>query len=290
MTEELQHKFTEVNGIRMHYVEQGKGDLVILLHGWPEFWFSWRKQIPELAKRFHVVAPDLRGFNETDKPTSVSQYKLEIVTKDIVDLIEKTGHEKATVIAHDWGGAVGYELGMNYPEKLNKLIIMNSPHPSVMKKNLMKNPKQRRKSWYMFFFQLPLLPELFIGFDLRTMFKKSFRGWAYNKENFPNEVIEEYVKAYSKKGAMRGGINWYRAAFRSWKEDNKKIKPPVSVPTLIIWGENDKALGKELTYDLDKYFFAPFEVKYIEKCSHWVQNEYPELVNKYILEFILPSA
>ena len=286
MTETLQHKFTDVNGIRLHYVEQGKGELVILLHGWPEFWYSWRKQIPELAKHFHVVAPDQRGFNESAKPASASEYKIETVTKDIVELIEKTGHTKATVIAHDWGGAVGYELGMNYPEKLNKLIILNSPHPSVMKKHLMTNPKQRKRSGYMFFFQLPLLPELFMKLTLRKTLTKSFRGWAYNKAQFTDDVIAEYVKAFSKNGAMRGGLNWYRAAFRSWKEDNKKEKKPVSVPTLIIWGENDKALGKELTYDLDKYFSAPFEIKYIPKCSHWVQNEYPELVNKYILEFL----
>lgn len=286
MSETLQHKFADVNGIRLHYAEQGEGDLIILLHGWPEFWYCWRKQIPELAKHYHVVAPDLRGFNESDKPSKVSEYKIETVTKDIVELIEKTGHTKATVIAHDWGGAVGYELGMNYPEKLNKLIIMNSPHPSVMKKQLMTNPKQRKRSSYMFLFQIPLLPELFMKLTLRKTFTKSFRGWAYNKEQFPDDVIEEYVKAFSKKGAMRGGLNWYRAAFRSWKEDNKKEKKPVSVQTLIIWGENDKALGKELTYDLDKYFSAPFEIKYIPKCSHWVQNEYPELVNQYILKFM----
>lgn len=286
MSETLQHKFTDVNGIRLHYVEQGKGELVILLHGWPEFWYCWRKQIPELAKHFHVVAPDLRGFNESDKPANVSAYKIETVTKDIVELIEKTGHKKATVIAHDWGGSVGYELGMNYPEKLNKLIILNSPHPSVMKKHLMTNPKQRKRSSYMFFFQIPLLPELFMKLTLQKTFTKSFRGWAYNKEQFPDEVIAEYVKAFRKKGAIRGGLNWYRAAFRSWKKENKKEKKPVSVPTLIIWGENDKALGKELIYDMDKYFSAPFEVKYISKCSHWVQNEYPELVNKYILEFL----
>ena len=138
----------------------------------------------------------------------------------------------------------------------------------------------------MFFFQIPLLPEFFLKLDLRGMFKKSFRGWAYNKAQFPDEVIEEYVKAYSKKGAMRGGINWYRAAFRSWKDDNKKEKKPVAVPTLIIWGENDKALGKELTYGMEKYFSAPFEIKYINNCSHWVQNEYPEIVNKHILDFL----
>ncbi|MEX2590355.1 MAG: alpha/beta hydrolase, partial [Chitinophagales bacterium] len=271
------HKYIKVNGINMHYVEQGEGSLLLLLHGFPEFWYSWRHQIPELAKHFHVVAPDLRGYNETDKPKSVSAYSIPEVTKDILELIENLGYEKAIVVAHDWGGAIGYELGMQHPEKLEKLVILNSPHPSIMKKHLTGNFSQLRRSWYMFFFQIPLLPEFFMRSNLRKNFKKTFRGWAVNKANFPDAVIEEYVKAFEKKGALTAAINWYRAALRSWKQP-KSAKKPVSVPTLIIWGEDDKALGKELTYNMDKYFSAPYKVKYLSNCSHWVQNEYPDKV------------
>ena len=174
--EGLNHHITHVNGINIHYVESGEGNLIILLHGFPEFWYCWRNQIPELSKQYHVVAPDLRGYNDSQKPRKVKDYDLEIVTKDVVDLIAKAGHEKAIVIAHDWGGAIGYELGMNYPEKLRKLVILNSPHPSIMKKHLMTDRKQRRRSWYMFFFQIPWLPELLMKLQLRTYFLKALRA------------------------------------------------------------------------------------------------------------------
>ena len=284
MSETLQHKFANVNGIRLHYVEQGKGELVILLHGWPEFWYCWRKQIPELAKHFHVVAPDLRGYNESDKPKGVAAYSIENVTKDVTELIKVLGYQKATIISHDWGGAVGWQLGMEHPEVVNKLIIMNSPHPSIMRKHLAENPMQKKRSAYMLFFQIPFLPELFLRLTLKKTLTESFRGWAHNKNAFTDEDIAQYVEAMKKPDALTSSLNWYRAAYRGrGKGGSKKT---VSVPTLIIWGENDKALGKELTYDMDKYFNAPFVIKYISKCSHWVQNEYPELVNKYILDFL----
>lgn len=279
------HRYVKVNGINMHYVEQGSGELVVLLHGFPEFWYSWRNQIPELAKHYHVVAPDMRGYNETDKPRGKKNYALATLTNDIVELIKSTGKTKATVVAHDWGGAIGWELGIHHPELLDKLIILNSPHPSVMKKALLTNPKQRKRSWYMFAFQVPVLPELFLSLGLRKFFKDSFQGWAYNKEAFSDADIDEYVKAFRKKGAIHGGVNYYRAIIGDGAKDKTK-RPPVSVPTLIIWGENDKALGKELTYDLDKYFTAPYRVEYLSKCSHWVQHEYPDKVNSLILDFI----
>lgn len=282
--ENISHKYIEVNGIKMHYVEQGEGELMLLLHGFPEFWYSWRNQIPELAKNYHVVAPDLRGYNETDKPKEVSAYKLETLTKDVLELIDKLGYEKAIVVAHDWGGAIGYELGMQHPDKVEKLVIINSPHPSIMKKNLTGNFQQFKRSWYMFFFQIPFLPEFFMRSNLKLNFKKTFRGWAFNKSNFTDQDIDEYVKAFEKKGALTGAINWYRAALRSWN-NLKKPKNPISVPTLIIWGEDDKALGKELTFNMDKYFSAPYKVKYLSKCSHWVQNEYPDKVNQMLLDF-----
>lgn len=282
--EALSHKNISVNGINMHYVEQGSGELILFLHGFPEFWYSWRNQIPAFAKHYHVVAPDLRGYNKTDKPTSIADYDLQILTKDILDLIENLGYEKATVVAHDWGGAIGYELGANHPEKVEKLIIMNSPHPVAFKKVLTKNFTQLRRSWYMFFFQLPFLPEWFMGRDLRTNFFRTFRGWAFNKENFTKEDIEKYVEAFKIKGALTGALNWYRAAFRAFNKKRKINK--ISVPTLIIWGEDDKALGKELTYGLEPYFTAPLQIEYISKCSHWVQNEYPEKVNELILNFV----
>ncbi len=281
----LQHKNIKVNGINMHYVEQGKGELIVLLHGFPEFWYSWRKQIPELAKHYHVIAPDLRGYNETDKPRGKKNYALDILTRDIVELIQSTGKSKATVVAHDWGGGIAWELGIHYPELLDKLIILNSPHPSIMKKHLLTNPKQRKRSWYMFAFQTPVLPELFLSLGLRKFLKDTFQGWAYNKESFTDADIDEYVKAFKKKGVLHGSINYYRAIIGGTKKDQQK-RPPVSVPTLIIWGENDKALGKELTYDMDKYFTAPYRVEYLSRCSHWVQHEYPEKVNSLILDFI----
>lgn len=280
------HDYKTVNNIKLHYVFDGEGPLVILLHGFPEFWYSWRKQIPELAKQYKVVAPDLRGYGDSDKPRGVKNYDTAIIAKDIRDLILALDHPKAHIVAHDWGGGVAYTFAQLYPEHLDKLIVLNCPLPAILIQQFKSNFKQLKRSWYMFFFQIPYLPEWNIKRNLTVFFKRALRGWAHNKEAFTNDDILHYVKAFEKPYALTAAINYYRASFRSiFKRNQQKLKL-IEADTLMIWGEDDQALGIELTYGMEKYFKNHFEIKYISDCSHWVQHEYPDLVNSYILEFL----
>lgn len=284
--ENLQHCYEKVNGIQLHYVTAGEGDLVILLHGFPEFWHGWKKQIPALSKYYKVVAVDMRGYNESDKPDGIQHYTSKIIAKDIVELIHLLNAKKAHIIGHDWGGGIAWTLAQHFPQVVDKLIVLNCPLPQVLVRHFFTNISQLKKSWYMFFFQLPTLPEKYISRDLRTFFYRGLRGWARNKNAFSKEDIEAYVKAFQQPGAITAALNYYRAAFREgFKRENRK-NIPVAADTLVIWGEDDKALGKELTFGMERYFNNFFEIKYISNCSHWVQHEYPELVNGYMLNFL----
>jgi pimeloyl-ACP methyl ester carboxylesterase len=284
------HRTVETNGINLHCVVQGEGPLVILLHGFPECWYSWRHQIPVLAERFKVVAPDMRGYNLSDKPSGVESYTMNKLTNDVAGVIEAFGCEKAHVIAHDWGGAVAWMFAVTYPDMLDRLVAMNCPHPAVFAKDLLSNPRQLLRSWYMFFFQIPGLPEAaFRAFDYAQL-RRAFTGWAIDKAAFSAEDLDELAKAASQPGALTGGINYYRAVFRGMKLSGMRAMatsfPRIKSPTMIIWAEEDRALGRELTYGLDPYFETPPVIHYIPNCSHWVQQEQPLLVNEYLEEFL----
>jgi pimeloyl-ACP methyl ester carboxylesterase len=285
---QFKSNYIQLDKVKLHYIQEGSGEKVIFfLHGWPEFWYSWRHQIPALVDAgFKVIAPDLRGFNLSDKPSGVEAYALENVGKDIAQFIDKLGIEKAHIVGHDWGGALAWHMGLHYPEKVDKLAILNSPYPAIFLKNLRSNPSQLLKSWYMLFFQIPILPEFLLKLNLSFFFKKTFRGWAYNKKAFPKEAIDAYAEAYAQKGAMKSSINYYRAGLRfssAKKEKGRKIQSP----TLMIWGENDKALSKDLTIGTEKYINNNFDLKFIPQCSHWVQQDAPDLVNEYLVEFFV---
>ena len=286
-SDELEHVNVTANGINLHCVTRGEGDMVILIHGFPEFWYSWRHQIPSLARRFKVVAPDMRGYNLSDKPEGVEAYSISNLTSDVRGLITNFGYEKAHVVSHDWGGAVAWMFSIMYPDSLDKLVVMNAPHPAVFMRNLRSNPRQVMRSWYMFFFQIPGLPELAIrSFDYAAL-KQFFRGWAIRKDAFSDEDIEQLVKAASQPGALTGGINYYRAMMRNLgKSSGLTGFPKINRPTLLIWAENDRALGKELTYGLERYFSDGLTIRYIPNCSHWVQQEQPLLVNELLDEFL----
>ncbi|MBI3245038.1 MAG: alpha/beta hydrolase [Deltaproteobacteria bacterium] len=286
MNETWQHGYAHVNGVRLHYVTQGQGQLVILLHGFPEFWYSWRHQIPALAERFRVVAPDLRGYNGSDKPVGVAKYRIEVLTADVMALIRAFGEERAIIIGHDWGGGVAWAFAATHPEATERLIVLNCPHPGPFQKHLRSNWRQLRRSSYMFFFQLPWLPEFGMRLNTARFVEQAFRGWAIRKEAFPDEDLRRYVEAIKKPGMATAAINYYRAAFREVVRHGARQFSQISSPTLLIWGEEDAALGKELTYDMEPYFTGRFEIRYIPRCSHWVQQEQPELVNRYIFDFL----
>jgi len=276
-----QHEYITSNGIKLHYVTQGEGPLMLMLHGFPEFWYSWRHQIPEFSSSYKVVALDLRGYNKSDKPQQQSAYVMSEFIKDIEGVIQGLGYDRCVLVGHDWGGMIAWYFAYAHPEMVEKLIVMNIPHPAKFAEGL-HTPQQLMRSSYAFFFQLPVLPELLIQWSDYQAIESAFKGMAINKSAFSSQDIEAYKNAASRRGALTAMLNYYRNAFSNMGKQNWSI---LQVPTLMIWGEEDTALGKELTYGTQEYV-KDFQIRYIPNCSHWVQQEEPALVNQYMREFI----
>ncbi len=286
-TESWQHRDIITNGIRMHYVTQGEGPLVVLLHGFPEFWYSWRYQIPFLARHgYMVVAPDLRGYNETDKPSK--GYNVSTLLRDIVGLIKGLERDKAIIVGHDWGGALAWAFAARYPQMTERLIVLNAPHPAAFAREL-RTWRQLRKSWYMFFFQLPWLPEYVLGRNHAAVIGRMLYASAVQKSAFPPDVIERYRDAMSKPGALTASINYYRTLFRRMRSLRAGAGAIIDVPALLIWGKQDIALGIELTHGLEQWV-PNIQIKRIPDSGHWVQQEKPDEVNTLMLEFLNISA
>ena len=278
------HSFINTNGIELHYVTQGEGPLMLMLHGFPEFWYSWRHQIPEFAQSYKVVALDLRGYNESDKPKDLNAYVMEELLRDVEGVITGLGYESCVLVAHDWGGAIAWSFAYTYPHLVDQLIVLNIPHPAKFAQGL-RTPQQLLRSWHVFWFQLPNLPELFLQANDYQAIAGSFINMAVDISAFSQADLEAYKDAAAKRGALTAMLNYYRNIFRSLFSSNQRQWGVLTVPTLMIWGENDTALGKELTYGTEAYV-EDFQVKYIPNCSHWVQQEQPQLVNQYMREFL----
>jgi epoxide hydrolase 4 len=277
------HDFITTNGIKLHYVTQGEGKLMLMLHGFPEFWYSWRHQIPEFAKDYKVVALDLRGYNESDKPQQLEAYNIQELRQDVAGVITGLGYENCILVGHDWGGAIAWNFAYYYPQMVEKLIVLNIPHPAKLVEGL-RMPQQLLKSWYIFFFQLPFLPEWLIQSNDYQLIAEGLQRMAIDKSTFSLADLEAYKDAAAKRGALTAMVNYYRNIFQGLLQDSLKQKE-LEIPTLMIWGENDAALSKELTYETAKYV-KNLTIKYIPNCSHWVQQEQPQLVNQYIREFL----
>ena len=277
----LKHSFAEVEpGVRLHYVEAGEGPLVVLLHGFPEFWYAWRKQIGALvAAGFRVVAPDQRGYNLSDKPEAVRAYGMNRLVDDVAALIVDRGETKAFVVGHDWGAGVAWAFAMRHPERLVRLAILNGPHPTRFIAGL-RNFEQLAKSWYMFFFQLPKLPEAVMHLDGFAMFMRSFDE-ASRPTAFDERDRARYVEAFSRPGAMTAMIDWYRAMFRPGTAvPIAKIEAPV----LVLWGERDPHLGRELATPPGE-LVPNARVVFLPNATHWIQHEEPERVNEELVAF-----
>jgi pimeloyl-ACP methyl ester carboxylesterase len=284
LEETWQHEYINSNGIRLHYVTQGQGPLMLMLHGFPEFWYSWRHQIPEFAKDYQVVALDLRGYNESDKPKEQSAYVMSEFIKDVEGVIRGLGYDRCVLVGHDWGGAIAWNFTYAHPEMVERLIVMNIPHPAKLAEGL-RTPQQLMRSSYAFFFQLPVLPELVLQAANYGVIERMFTGMAVNKSAFTPADIDTYKEAVAKHGALTPMLNYYRNALSSFRQQDWSL---LNVPTLMIWGDKDTALGKELTYGTEKYV-RDFHIRYIPNCSHWVQQERPELVSQYMREFLSDS-
>ena len=270
----------EVNGVRLHCLVEGEGPLVVLLHGFPETSRAWRKQLPDLATRFRVVAPDLRGYGGSDKPKGIAAYRTSVIAGDIVALIHAFDAERTHVVGHDWGGGVAWTLAIEHPEVVERLAVLNCPHPAVMQRALRSNWAQIRRSWYIFAFQIPALPEWAFSRNGARAIKDALRSSA-KPETFTEQDLDAYARAFTAPGAATAAINYYRAAARS-----RASKGKISAPTLLIWGEDDFALGIELTRGMEGLFTNPPRVEYLADTSHWVMEERPEEVNRLLLEFL----
>lgn len=282
------HHFVTVNGIHMHYVTMGEGPLLVLLHGFPEFWYSWRYQIPVLSKKFKVVVPDMRGYGDTEKPIGIEKYRIEELVRDVVELISSVGHEDAVVAGNDWGGIIGWTTAMMAPNVVKKLIIMNAPHPAIYQVNAFKNYEQMKKSWYMFFYLLPEVPEKVLSANNFEFLNQIFSLSIKRIDKFSQYDIDNYISSWSKEGGLTGGLNYYRANINSdfWGSLDESIPfPKIKCPTLQIWGEDDVFLGKELTENTQEWIDNKYRLQMISNCGHWVQQEAPEEVNKIMLDF-----
>ena len=291
----LNHEYADVNGVRLHYARAGNGKkLIMFVHGFPEFWYEYKNQLHEFGKDYTAVAPDMRGYNLSSKPAELEKYEVRHMVEDLRQLAEKLGHKKFILVAHDWGGAIAWAFGVAHPDYLEKLVIINAPHPGVFARELTQNPAQQKASSYMLMFRSPQAEQMLSANNYAALVQ-AVMGEGLKNGTFTEEDKKAYIEAWSQPGALTGGLNYYRAA---------KVGPPaageeksqtnfaagapslmVNVPTLVIWGEKDTAL---LTGNLDGLakFVPKLTIKRIPDGTHWVIHEKPDLINQYIREFI----
>jgi pimeloyl-ACP methyl ester carboxylesterase len=291
----LVHRYADLGDVRLHYVEAGSGPLVVLLHGFPEFWYSWRYQIPALAAAgFHAVAPDMRGFNWSDKPPGVHSYRVEVLARDVERLIRACGATHAAVVGHDWGAIVAWWFAMLYPERLTRLAILNVPHPAyTLEPGLMRAAgvapwRQLLRSWYVFFFQLPWLPELALSAGNFALVRRTLRRDPVHHGTFTEEDIERYVEALAQPGALTAAVNYYRALLRRNPLGVRAHLRRIEVPVLVIWGEQDRYLEAGLARP-PRRWVSNARVERLPDASHWVQLDRPERVNALLLDFLAPT-
>jgi len=276
------HSSVNIDGVRMHVVESGDGPPVILLHGFPDFWYSWRHQMPALARHgFRAIAPDLRGYNESDRPTDVSSYRAAAVVRDIAGLIDEVGGS-AFVVGHDWGGLIAWRLAALHPDLVRKLVILNAPHPAAFRKELMLNPLQWLRSTYALYFQLSWLPERTLGAQDFGVLEHAWRRQSVHMRAFSDFDIAQYKRAMAD-GGLTGPLNYYRAALR-YPSDLFGPPQTVDVPTLLIWGERDTYLCPSLV-DRMRPWVPNLEVHRVPYVGHWVHNDVPQRVNRLLIEF-----
>lgn len=281
----IEHHQITANRINLHVVQDGPsaGQLVILLHGFPEFWFGWRRQIPYLAAAgYRVWAPDQRGYNLSDKPHGIAAYTLDELAADVIGLIDAAGHERVFVVGHDWGAAVAWWVAAKYPERVARMVVINVPHLSVIRAHVRHSLMQMRKSWYVLFFQLPWLPERLAKLRNWNAAVQSLR-LSSHPGTFTDNDLDTYRQAWSQPRAYTSMLNWYRAVLR--QPSVAPANPRIKVPTLLIWGAQDKFLGREMAHpSID--LCDDGRLVTIEGATHWVQHEEADQVNRLIDGFL----
>jgi epoxide hydrolase 4 len=304
------HAYATVNGINLHFVELGgelsgessgaKGvavaadkrnrPLVVLLHGFPEMWWSWRYQIPALALAgYRVVVPDQRGYGETD---AKGPYDVDTLRDDVIGLLDHLGVEKAIVVAHDLGGYVAWHLASTRPSRLQKLVVLNCPHPVLFHEAILTKRSQLRRSWYMLFFQLPLLPELSLTRGHGAGVTRLLRALALDKTHFGREELAPFAAAVIKPGRAAAMIGWYRAFIRAGLRGGRagpaalRAYGTITVPALLLWAMDDRALGYDDVVPGTERFVPGLEIQTVPGCGHFLQSEQPQELNRRLMEFI----
>lgn len=283
---DVEHRDILTNGIRLHCAIAGPadGELVIALHGFPEFWRGMSGVVTDLARAgYRVVAPDQRGYNLSEKPEGIDAYGVDEMALDVVGLIDAMGRESAHVVGHDWGAAVAWWLALTRPERLRKLVVINVPHPSVFAREVRGNKKQMRKSWYIFAIQVPALPEkLAFGRRTRARFSRVIAGTA-NPGSFAPDYLAQLREAWAQPGAAQGMLNWYRASVR--RRPGRLTDKRVHVPTMIIWGRKDVALSDTMVQP-SADLCDDVRVEWFDDATHWVLHDEPERTSTLILDFL----
>lgn len=278
------HSFITTNGIRLHIVSAGPQDapLMLCVHGFPECWYSWRHQLVEFSSEYRVVAVDMRGYNTSAKPARRTDYAVNNLVNDLKGIITGLGYQKCTLVAHDWGGGVAWNALYSIPQHLERVIIMNAPHPVNIVHALANNEEQIKASWYIFAFQIPFFPEIMVRKIIPSLFYDSLK----NPLDFTTQDNNEYIRSMSQPGSPTASINWYRNMLAPSALPPRGAK--ISIPTLLIWGQDDDALLQSLTIGTERHFSSPnlFSLKLVPSASHWVAQDQPELVTHFMRAFL----
>lgn len=284
--DEAKSRRVEANGLTFEVDEAGAGDdVALLLHGFPEGRFSWRFQLPLLADLgWRAVAPDLRGYGGSSKPSRTADYRIEALVEDVAALFEACGARRRLLIGHDWGAMITWVFAMRQRLPLDGLVIMNVPHPAVFARVMRTSWRQRLRSWYAAFFQIPSLPEWMMTRDGARAVGEAFTNMAVDKSRFPPEVTEVFRAAALKPGAMKAMIDYYRAN-RDLIGHYRGGAPVIEVPTLMVWGEEDAAIGIEASEGYEG-LVRDLTLRRMPGVSHWVQQEAPERVNAALAEWL----
>ena len=293
------HEFADVNGVRLHYAKTGSGPLIVFVHGFPEFWYEWKDQLAEFGKDHLAVAPDMRGYNLSSKPTELADYQMPKLVEDLRALtsgiLKAGGQTKFTLVAHDWGGVVAWVFAAQHPEMLDRLVIVNAPHPTIFGRLLREDPEQQKASQYMLMFRSAAAEATLSQNDYEPLVD-AVLGAGLRSGTVTDDDKKEYISAWSQPGALTGGLNYYRAAQIGpapqggavpSQEAAAAVAPPmiVKVPTLVIWGEKDTALLTSNLEGLDKVV-SRVTVKRIPDGTHWVVRENAPEVNRLIREYL----
>ena len=282
-----EHAYVAANGVRFHYATQGSGPLVLLLHGFPEHWYSWRHQIGPLAEAgFRVVAPDLRGYNLSQKPRR--GYDIKTLTKDVHELIHALGEQEAVVVGHDWGGVIALQFPLDYPDDCSRLVVMNAPAV----RSWYWGPRNFPRNSYALFMQVPGLAERRGWQDIDATTERVFRGLAVNKEAFSDADLATFAHALKQPGGLSNPMKYYRNLYwPDWWKTRGDREKRITCPTLFVWGREDPAVRPEFLEDSGKNV-DDLRVVWVEEASHWVQQEQPAIVTAALIDFLadLPST